>query len=419
MVAASWNTSYVFGYDDQWGGRYFFTYFSEFSPPNDRHYLLEIVLLVITFIFSIMANISIIICVTRNPEMKTVTNCFVLNLAISDVLFAFTIPVVAYTRFTRSWVFGKITCKLVPYLQFVSAMVLLWTLTFISIDRHHCIVVPPYRSNMSRLQAVGTSLLIWLIFSGLTIPVALWFKEITLEEDLMICTLVFPKSRYLIYSTMFIIIVALLACLLPMVLLVYYYHQIFRKILSTKNAWSTSCVEIKSCRTQTRRQSELSFTDILVPWSRRFSAQLSIPNSSRQGSLSTQEEIRLNKHLRAVRVLFLNVLVVLVMWLPITLMMVLIHIDGRRSNEDKGYFLRSHHFVAALSVAFINTVINPLLYGLLSDNFRNGLMKIWCIRHERVQLGDLTTPSSGRTAKMKRPSASFSERSEKFGLGLI
>ncbi|CAH1131237.1 unnamed protein product [Ceutorhynchus assimilis] len=418
----SWNTSYVFGEDNQsgWGKRYFFTYFSEFNNPENRHYVLELSVLIFTFIVSMFANVSIIICVSRFPEMKTVTNCFVLNLAVSDILFALTIPVVAYTRFTQSWELGDITCRVVPYIQFVSGIVLLWTLAFISIDRHRCIVVPPYRSKMTPLQANYASALIWLATSIAFVPVALWFRQIHAEDNVTICSLVFPHSDTVNVSMLFIVIVVVFACLLPMALLVYHYHQIFQKILSTKNAWSTSCVvlsavEIKGCsRAQTRRQSELSMSDIFVPWPRKFSTQMSSSNGSRHGSLSTQEELRLNKHIKCVRVLFLNVIVVLVMWLPITLIMVLIHIDGRRENDDINYFLRSHHFITALSVALLNTVINPLLYGVLSDNFRACLLKIWCKRN--VSILDTATPSSGRqnnNCKSKRPSASLSEKSEK------
>lgn len=310
---------------------------------------------------------------------------------------------------------------------------LLWTLALISIDRHRCIVVPPYRSKMTPLQANYSSALIWLATSIAFIPVALWFREIDVDHDVTVCSLVFPRSETVNFSIVFIVSVVLFACLLPMALLVYHYQQIFQKILSTKNAWSTSCVvisavEIKGCsRAQTRRQSELSLSDIFVPWPRKFSTQLSSANGSRHGSLSTQEELRLNKHIKVVRVLFLNVIVVLMMWLPITLVMVLIHIDGRRENNDHNYFLRSHHFLAALSIALLNTVINPVLYGVLSDNFRACLLKIWCKRE--VPILDPATPSSGRqNGKSKRPSASFSEKSErsdrldlerKLGMGLV
>lgn len=53
----------------------------------------------------------------RYPDMRTVTNCFVLNLAAADILFALTIPAVAYTRIAVSWQLGDVTCRIIPYVQ--------------------------------------------------------------------------------------------------------------------------------------------------------------------------------------------------------------------------------------------------------------------------------------------------------------
>lgn len=49
--------------------------------------------------------------------MKTVTNSFILNLAAADILFAATMPLVAYVRTTTSWHLGDLTCKILPYIQ--------------------------------------------------------------------------------------------------------------------------------------------------------------------------------------------------------------------------------------------------------------------------------------------------------------
>ncbi|XP_008199874.1 somatostatin-like receptor F_48D10.1 [Tribolium castaneum] len=397
MADYSWNTSYVFANDTSsgWGERYFFTYFTEFDGRPLNYVAIEAAIFLAIFIISVIANTSIIICVIRFPDMRTVTNCFVLNLAAADLLFAATIPAVAYTRIVSSWKLGDFACKFIPYMEFVSGIVLLWTLALISIDRHRCIVVPPYRSKITPSQASISSLAIWISTAIIFTPVPLWFRVIPLENNLKICTLVFPQSSNIHFSACFIMPVIFFACLLPMVLLVYHYQRIFHKIISTKNTWASSCVmvsamEVKDCR-QGRRQSELSISDIFVPWPRRFSTQMVSPNG-RQGSLSQHEELRLNKHIKVVRVLFLNVVVVLVMWLPITLVMLLIYIDGSRANDDRGFFLRSHHFIAALIVAFLNTLVNPVVYGVLSDNFRACLVRMWC----RVSDEEKEQTSSGR-----------------------
>lgn len=247
------------------------------------------------------------------------------------------------------------------------------------------------------------------------IPVALWFRQQITEDGSAICTLVFPKSNIIAISVLFTIPFILVGCLLPMGVLVYNYQQIFKKIISTKSTWAASCVvvstiDVKGCsRSQIRRQSELSLTEILTPWPRKVSSasQFNSNYPARHGSMSHHEEIRLNKHVKVVRTLFLNVILVLVMWLPITVMPLLIFFDGRRPIDDKNYYLRSCHFIIALSIAYLNTLINPILYGILSDNFKSCLKRIWCQQNDIDSVNivkENITPSSGRNAGPRRMS---------------
>jgi hypothetical protein len=270
--------------------------------------------------------------------------------------------------------------------QFVCGFVLLWTLTLISMDRHRCIVVPPYRSQLTPQLATILIAVTWLIAAILFLPVAFWFHEQSTNAG-TICTLVFPVSNAVNFSICFTVPVILLACLLPMALLVYHYQRIFQKLLSTRSRWAVPCVVVNPVSTNcsgadsptVRRDSELSFVGSLVmPWTRKIStASQQFMSPGRNGSMSQHEEQRLSKHLRVVRVLLLNVIVVLLMWLPITVVMFLIYVDGRRPYEDANFFLRSHHFIWSLVVALLNTVVNPLLYGVLSENFRKCFIRLW------------------------------------------
>ncbi|XP_031334050.1 free fatty acid receptor 4-like [Photinus pyralis] len=117
----SWNSSYVFGNDTEsgWGERYFFTFYSSFGERMIAAVVTEVTALSIIFIVSVFANVSIAICVFRFPDMRTVTNCFVLNLAAADLLFALSIPAVAYTRIVPSWILGDIACRFTPYIQVI------------------------------------------------------------------------------------------------------------------------------------------------------------------------------------------------------------------------------------------------------------------------------------------------------------
>lgn len=286
--------------------------------------------------------------------------------------------------------------------QFVSGIVLLWTLALISVDRYRCIIIPPYRSPISPSQASLLCALIWMLAAIILTPVVFWFNAQTSQDGKTCCTLVFPQSDNVNYSLCFVVPVVIFACLLPMSLLVYNYQIIFQKIMSTKNTWASSCV-VAATETSNyvrgRRQSEVSVTDIFVPWPRKLSVTCQTNSKARQGSLSQHEEIRVNKHIKVVRVLFLNVVLVLLMWVPIIVVIVLIFIDGRRPTEDTNFFLKSQHFIAALIVAYLNTIVNPLLYGMLSDSFRVCLEKMWCNsrKGDRARIiRDAVTPSSAR-----------------------
>jgi hypothetical protein len=113
-------TSYLFGNDTigRWGPRYFFSFYSEFGGDNRQAVaILETTALVAILIASILANVAIAAAILRYREMRTVTNCFLLNLALADLVFVLGAPLVAATRITQEWKLGDVSCRLLPYSQ--------------------------------------------------------------------------------------------------------------------------------------------------------------------------------------------------------------------------------------------------------------------------------------------------------------
>lgn len=115
---SGWNSSYVFGNDhiSGWGPRYFYTFYSEFGQRRGASEA-EVTALSLTFLLSVVLNITIACTVLRYREMRTVTNCFLLNLSAADLVFALGIPVVAVTRITQNWILGDVICRILPYSQ--------------------------------------------------------------------------------------------------------------------------------------------------------------------------------------------------------------------------------------------------------------------------------------------------------------
>ena len=74
---------------------------------------------VLIFVLGIAGNALVCYVVFRNTTMHTVTNMFITNLALSDILLcAFAVPFTPLYLLTyKEWVFGSFFCHLVPFAQ--------------------------------------------------------------------------------------------------------------------------------------------------------------------------------------------------------------------------------------------------------------------------------------------------------------
>ncbi|KAG6796368.1 cholecystokinin receptor-like [Apis mellifera caucasica] len=97
----------------------------------------------IIFLLSIVGNSLVLITLARNKRMRTVTNVYLLNLAVSDLLLGvFCMPFTLLGQVLKNFVFGITMCKLIPYFQAVSVSVGVWTLVAISLERYFAICRP-------------------------------------------------------------------------------------------------------------------------------------------------------------------------------------------------------------------------------------------------------------------------------------
>ncbi len=72
----------------------------------------------IIFLLAIIGNLLVIITLSLNRRMRSVTNIFLLNLAISDLLLGvFCMPFTLVGVLLKQFIFGSVMCRLVSYLQ--------------------------------------------------------------------------------------------------------------------------------------------------------------------------------------------------------------------------------------------------------------------------------------------------------------
>lgn len=73
----------------------------------------------LVFVTGLLGNVVVVVILTKYKRLRIMTNIYLLNLAISDVLFLFTLPFwIHYVRWNE-WVFGHRMCKLLSGLYYM------------------------------------------------------------------------------------------------------------------------------------------------------------------------------------------------------------------------------------------------------------------------------------------------------------
>lgn len=85
----------------------------------------------------LVGNITLIKIFCTVKSMRNVPNLFISSLALGDLLLLVTCaPVDASRYLADEWLFGRVGCKLIPFIQLTSVGVSVFTLTALSADRY-------------------------------------------------------------------------------------------------------------------------------------------------------------------------------------------------------------------------------------------------------------------------------------------
>ena len=125
---------------------------------------------------AILGNWMVLWIVIRSKNMRSVTNLFISNIAISDIsIGAFAIPFQFQAALLQKWLLPHFLCSFCPTVQIVSLNVSIFTLVALSYDRHRAIT-SPLKPRLSRTVAYMINGFIWFTSLLLSIPTFLAYK---------------------------------------------------------------------------------------------------------------------------------------------------------------------------------------------------------------------------------------------------
>lgn len=91
----------------------------------------------------ILGNALVILAIALNRKLRTVTNCFVLNLAIADMtLGILVLPFSMILLLEKRWMFGRVLCNLWAAVDVLCCTASILSLCAISVDRYIGVTKP-------------------------------------------------------------------------------------------------------------------------------------------------------------------------------------------------------------------------------------------------------------------------------------
>ncbi|KAL9894000.1 RYamide receptor isoform 2-T8 [Glossina fuscipes fuscipes] len=296
------------------------------------------------FIFALLGNGTVCYIVQSTPRMRTVTNFFIANLAVGDILMSlFCIPSSFISIFILGyWPFGIALCYLVNYSQAVSVLVSAYTLVAISIDRYIAIMWP-LKPRITKRYAKIIIAFIWFVALATAFPIPLVSKLVQpglWHEycERYVCQEAWPNAEQEYYYTLALLT---LQFIVPLSVLVFTYTRI-----------------------------------ALAVWGKRP-----------PGEAENSRDQRMARSKRKMIKMMVTVVIVFTMcWLPFNILILLLNDEEFRLWGPLPYIWFAFHWLA-----MSHSCYNPIIYCYMNARFRGGFLQIihrvpglrrcCCLRH--------------------------------------
>ena len=292
-------------------------------------------------VLGLLGNVLVFFAISQQKTFRSGIKLFIRNLALADIgILAISFPfAVVNEQMPRRWPFGKAICLYLYPLAEVFLAVSVWSVTAIALERFRNIVAAVRRSSHISTRPIKWGILtIWLV-SFVFVSLPLFFTMAYMEDDAGGIVCVMDSSRvvhntYIAFQTVF-------WYGLPLGIIIFTYVKISGQIHKSN----------KFHRTNLQRRSE----------------------HKKPSDLRTRisdEAKRMKQNSKAQKLLTPIVFVFAISMLPLNLSRVLLVIWDELIFSK--YFLVMYN-VCVLGVV-INSASDPLIYSIVSKDFRSELM---------------------------------------------
>lgn len=315
---------------------------SALYPGSYKNYptweiVLKISFVVLVEIVAIVGNILLILIVMGSKKMRTTTNYYIVNLAISDLLVAlFPIWMHLVDDVTEGWVVGGFLCKFNPFMQITVMCASVFTLMALAGDRFFAIMFPlKSRVTQRKVSYIIVFVWIWSLAVGAPVLFVYAYSERQWKNFLeRFCTDIWPQS-----------VMSDGEC---------------DRGLTSKRAYWTLVIVVLNWVPMVMMM--ISYTVILV----KLYQNRIVPSS---GALSVSA-IQQRSKKKVIKMLFAILLIFVVCTIPFQISKLFELYRNDHVNKERLPDWYNPFYFAAVTLLYTNSALNPIIYGGLNENFR-------------------------------------------------
>ncbi|XP_033757176.1 QRFP-like peptide receptor [Pecten maximus] len=327
----------------------------DYLKPLKSVPLLEAVIKVAVYssiiLLAAVGNVLIILVVIWNKQLRTTTNFYIVNLAVSDLLVTLACSWVhVVDDLTEGWILGTFFCKFNSFAQVASLVSSVMSLTLIACDRFFGIVFA-MKAHIIERRAFHSILVIWIISLAMGVPMLVvrtvhkrqWRDHLELwcEGDWTVVQRVSPETGQRMDHrpgrVAYLTVITVVLFFIPMLIMLGTYVGIIKTLWQAK-----------------------------VPGER----------------LSSDVKVETKVKRKVVFMLILIMVVFFVCWFPLQFSVLY---DNYRPNQNTplAAWYKDFTFFAKL-LAFSNSAMNPIIYAGFNNNFRKGFKIMFgCYKKQR------------------------------------
>uniref|UniRef100_A0A8C3YQF5 C-C motif chemokine receptor 6 n=1 Tax=Catagonus wagneri TaxID=51154 RepID=A0A8C3YQF5_9CETA len=285
----------------------------------------------------LLGNVLVVVTFAFYKKAKSMTDVYLLNMAIADILFVLTLPFWAVNHATGAWVFSNAMCKLTRGIYAVNFNCGMLLLTCISLDRYVAIVQATKSFRLrSRTLAHHKAIcfVVWAVSILISSSTFTFNQKYKLQGSDVCEPRYHTVSEPLRWKLLMLGLQLLFGFFIPLVFMIFCYMFIVKTLVQAQNS----------------------------------------------------------KRHKAIRVIIAVVLVFLACQIPHNMVLLVTAVNlGRTGRSCSGERAMAYARNITEVLAFVHCCLNPVLYAFIGQKFRNYFLKImqdlWCVRKKQKAPG--------------------------------